>query len=280
MNDLQNIPIPTIHLFPEINRQLIELLQSLQPEEWNLPTLAKRWTVKDIAAHMLDINVRTLSFGRDGLPVPPNENIKSYQDLVDYLNELNADWVKAMKRMSRQILLQLLEGGNRQHCEYLATLNPFDIAIFSVAWAGQETSENWFHIAREYTEKMIHQLQIREAVGKPGLMTREFFYPFIDTLLCGLPHTYRNITAVDGTVIQISIATEIGGDWFLVRSNETWTLTKTLQQIIAAKITLTPETAWKLFSKGISPHEAKQAAEISGNIALAETALTMISIMG
>ena len=42
---------------------------------------------------------------------------------------------------------------HKQFLKHLQALKPFDKAIFSVAWAGQDESENWFHIAREYTEK-------------------------------------------------------------------------------------------------------------------------------
>jgi uncharacterized damage-inducible protein DinB len=57
----QVIPIPTLHLFPVLDELLIELLTSLSADDWNKPTVARLWTVKDIAAHLLDINVRTIS---------------------------------------------------------------------------------------------------------------------------------------------------------------------------------------------------------------------------
>ena len=276
---MQQVPIKTIHLFPKLDEQLIALLRSLTPEEWNKPTIAKLWTVKDIAAHLLDGNIRTLSFSRDQLLPERNESFNSYQELVDYLNGLNAAWVKAMKRMSPQVLTELLQITGKEYCDHLASLNPFGKAIFSVGWAGEEESVAWFHIAREYTEKFIHQLQIREAVNRPGLMTKELFYPFIDTLICGLPHTYRNVNAEGGTCIQLTISSSVGGDWFLTRQHAKWLLSKQSSLMPAASITLTPETAWKLFTKGINAEDAKQTAVISGDHDLAAVALTMISVM-
>jgi hypothetical protein len=35
-----------------------------------------------------------------------------------------------------------------------------------VAWAGEAESKNWFHVARDYSEKWHHQQQIREAVSQ------------------------------------------------------------------------------------------------------------------
>jgi hypothetical protein len=275
----QQIPIPTVHLLPILDAKLIGLLRSLTPEEWFSPTLASKWLVKDIAAHLLDGNVRTLSLSRDKLPLQPTSPINSYKELVDYLNELNAVWVKGSQRISPPLLIELLEITGRQYCEYMSTLDPFDDAIFSVAWAGETVSKNWFHIAREYTEKFHHQQQIRDAVNKPGLMTRELFYPFIDTFLQGLPHTYRNVTANVSTTIQVTITTAIGGDWFLTRQNDSWQLAKQAEYTPTASVSIDPDTAWKLFSKGMTPAQAMEKVQISGDSTLAEKALQMISVM-
>ena len=70
---------------------LIQLLSSLTEEQWQLSTIARLWKVKDIAAHLLDGNVRTLSISRDGYFGEKPVNIESYKDLVDYLNKLKRD---------------------------------------------------------------------------------------------------------------------------------------------------------------------------------------------
>jgi uncharacterized protein (TIGR03083 family) len=272
-------PIRTIHLFPVLDRHFIELLRSLTPDEWNKPTLARLWTVKDIATHLLDGNLRTLSMARDGYFGEQPDNIHSYHDLVAYLNQLNAEWVKATRRLSPTVLIELLELTGRQYSDYLTTLDPFGPAIFSVAWAGEQESRNWFHIAREYTEKWHHQQQIRHAVGKPGIMTKALFFPCIDTFMVGLPYTYRNIQADPGTVIRLTITTKVGGDWYLTKTDEGWHLSKNCLGKPVTEIFLDPDTAWKLFTKGMSPEAARQTVEISGNQALGNTALTMVSVM-
>ena len=152
--------IITIDLFPDIDRMLLELLRSLSPEDWEKPTIAPLWKVKDIASHLLDGNIRGLSISRDKYfgEKPPEDT--SYHSLVDFLNQLNADWVKATHRVSPQVLINLLELTGKAYYEHLQQLDPFEPAIFPVAWAGEAHSENWFHIGREYTEKWHHQQQI------------------------------------------------------------------------------------------------------------------------
>ncbi len=277
-NNMQNIPVPTLHLFPLLDKELINLLQSLTPEEWQLPTIAKLWTVKDIASHLLDGNLRTIAYYRDNY-LEAASGINSYADLVAYLNGLNMSWTNATKRLSPQLLVELLATTGKQYVEQLEKLNPFDTAIFSVAWAGQQQSANWFHIAREYTEKFIHQQQIREAVGKQGILTKELFYPFIDTFMYPLPHTYKNVPAATATVVQIKILTSIGGEWNIEKAGDHWILTKATNAVPASTVSIMPEVAWKLFSKGISPATVLDMVEISGDKELGKTALQMVSVM-
>lgn len=274
----REIPIQTVHLFPVLDQLLIDLLKSLSPDDWSKPTLAKLWNVKDIAAHLLDGNVRALSskhqFANDDLP-----NINSYQDLVNYLNQLNATWVQSMKRVSPPMLTQLLQVTGKQYSEYIASLNMFETAKFPVAWAGEEQSLNWFHVAREYSEKWHHQQQIREAVNKKGIMHRELFYPCIATFMYALPHTYRNVQAKEDTLIEVTISGEAGGNWYLQRGDINWILKADKNKPTDCEVIISPDIAWKLFTKGITPGFALEKSTITGDIKLGEPIFNMVSVM-
>lgn len=267
------------HLFHSLDAALIDLLKSLTAEEWEAQTIAKRWKVKDVVAHLLDGNLRTLSIQRDGYFGEKPENIESYQDLVAWLNQLNADWVKASKRLSPKVLTLLHELTGKMVSDYYCSLDPQAKAIFSVAWAGEEESQNWFHIAREYTEKWLHQQQIRDAVNKPGILTPEYFIPFLETSLRGLPHTFKDIEAMDGTTLQISIALPQEEFWYLTREHGRWVVRRTTQQQPTSTLTINAHAAWKLFSKSWRPEDAKPFTKISGDLALAEKALHLVSFM-
>ena len=271
--------IETVHLFPELDRQLLSLLRSLKPEDWRRPTIARKWTVKDIAAHLLDGNLRSLSIARDGHLVPPNRDLETYQDLLVYLNELNASWTKAFERVSPALLIELLDITGKQYCDYLKSLDPNGQAIFAVAWAGETQSKNWFHIAREYTEKWHHQKQIRDAVGINGLMTRELFYPFIDTLMMGMPHNLRDFSLPEDSSIRIAIDSEIGGDWLFTRKQDRWVRNRDGHTNVNASVTIQPEDAWKLFTKGKRPEDLQENLQISGDRKLVFAALSMIAVM-
>ena len=269
------VPIETIHLFQELDRRLIELLRSLSPDDWNKQTLARLWTVKDIAAHLLDGNIRTPSMIGDGYFGESPGEINSYQDLVNYLNRLNSDWVKAMKRVSPAQLVSLLEITATPYYECLRALPPFEKSLFAVDWAGQAHSTNWFHIAREYTEKWHHQQQIHEAVGSPGNMESKFFSPLIQTFMQALPHTYRNTKATEGASIDV----RVGDDhWTLSFRGNKWNFGENTDSP-AVKIEIEPAIAWKLFTKGINREQAGQKIVSTGDRRLGEPILTMVSVM-
>jgi len=138
----ESVPIKTNHLFPLLDEKLLQLLRSLSHDDWNRPTTARLWTVKDIAAHLLDGNIRTLSMARDGYFSSLAGVMASHQNLLAYPNRLNADWIAATKRMSSTVLINMLEITGIQFCAYMASLDPFAPAIFPVAWAGQAVSPN------------------------------------------------------------------------------------------------------------------------------------------
>lgn len=267
-----------ISLLYSLDNELIKLLNSLTPEEWNAPTIAKKWKVKDIASHLLDTTLRGLSISRDNYFGESPAGFKDYEELVAFLNRLNKDWTSATSRLSTQVLISLLKTFGKEYIDHLNILDPEAPAIFSVAWAGQETSPNWFHIAREYTERFLHQQQIRDAVGEHGLMTREYFYPFIDILIKALPHTYRNNPAKEGTTVSVIVNSDIGGRWSIIKTKTEWEFAESIAEADSI-VSMNPDIAWKLFSKGITREEALSQVRISGNEELALTTLKMVSVM-
>lgn len=103
-------PILIAHLFPRIEGRLIELLRSLRAEEWQAQTVSPRWKVKDVAAHLLDTQLRKLSLVRDGC-VPELPAAGSPFDLATLINRLNWEGVTMYGRLSPPILIELMEMG-------------------------------------------------------------------------------------------------------------------------------------------------------------------------
>ncbi len=271
------IPIATLHLFLPLDQKLIRLLKSLSPEDWKKPTLAKLWTVKDVAAHLLDGNLRTLALSQNYLGDPPS-GIQSYRDLVDYLNRLNADWVSAMKRVSPRTLIELLEATQQPVVDYYHSLDLWAPAQFAVSWAGEHESQNWFHLAREYTERWHHQQQIREAVDNQEIMNDEFFSPLIQTFIMALPYTYSNTIAPDGSMITVKVGHPSNQEWKILSDQKKWIFTDSRKNSDTV-IEMSGDTAWKLFTNALPETAVMERIKISGNTDLGKPILKMLSVM-
>ena len=272
-------PLYTADLFPPLHGELIGLLRGLSPEDWERPTVAGRWQVRDVAAHLLDVDLRKLSVNRDRHLVVPAEPIRSHEDVVRFLDGLNAEWVGAARRLSPRVLVELHSFTGPLVSELVASLPPHEPSAFPVGWAGESESGNWFDIGRDYTERWHHQMQIRDAVGAPPLLERRWLHPLLDLSLRALPHAYRDVDAPGGTVVTVGISGEAGGAWSLVRDGGGWRLHRGAAPDSAAVVTLDPDSAWRLLYNALPGSEARQRARIEGDASLAEPLFAMRSVM-
>lgn len=277
--DKYRLPIiNTIELFPIINRALIELLEDLKLSDWNKETVIPHRSVKDIVSHILHGSLRRLSLCRDNYQ-PDNPDINSYDKLINYIQNQNRTWIEASEFISSKLLISLLENSEQELYEYFSTLKNDDKAKFSVAWAGELESANWFDIAREYTEKWHHQMQIRLAVNKPGIDSSKLFHPVLDTFMRGLPHVYQQIKAEIGSSIEITITGCGGGRWFLEKTSEEWRLTKELSSEPLTKIEISDSLAWRMFTDSIDLNLAKEKTCITGNQELGRELFKLKAVM-
>jgi len=271
-------PILCAHLLRRVDARLIELLRSLAPHEWDLPTIVPNWTVRDVAAHLLDTPLRKLSLVRDGCAIEPAQ-IRSPRDLVDLVNRLNREGVAVYRRLSPAILIHLMEFACEESARFHESLDPFAPAAFSVSWAGESQSLNWFDTARELTERWHHQQQIRLAADRPGIMTPELYHPVLDCFVRGLPHHYRGVVAPVGTTILLEISGGCGGHWAVVRGESSWSLAAPSAGAFASRVVIPQEIAWRVFTKGIGPGQARAQSMIEGDASLGGKMLELTAIV-
>jgi uncharacterized protein (TIGR03083 family) len=264
--------------FAPLHAELMRLLRGLSPVDWSRPTACALWSVGDIAAHLLDDDLRRLSFDRDRQP-PPAGGPVSGAELVALVNRMNAEWVAVARRMSPRVIVDLLELTGPWVVELFRTRDPFAPAFWSVTWAGEQTSAHWFDVGRDYTERWLHQQQIRDAVGAPPLTGREWLHPVLDLFVRALPFTYRETSARPGTAVGVAIEGASGGEWTLRREAERWTLYAGAAPGSAATVRMSDDTAWRLFSKGIKGEAARSRVTIAGDQALGAVALSALAVL-
>ena len=85
---------------------------------------------------------------------------------------------------------------------------------------------------------------------------------------------------MEGARLGISITGEAGGEWALVREQAAWQLYKGRPAEATASVTLSQDTAWRLFTKGLGPQAAQAQVRIEGDKEIGAVMLQVVSIMG
>ena len=259
-------PCYTSQLFRPLHGELLKTLRGLDAEGWNRQTLAPQWKVRDVAAHLLDGDLRKIAVYRDGHLLPPEPPIASEHDLTQFINRQNASGVSYAARLSPALIADLLDVTGRWVADLVEQLPPHGRSIFSVSWAGETESENWMDTGREYTERWHHQMQIREATGRPLLLSPEWMMPLLDISVRALPHAYRVVDARAGASISLNVVGETTGAWTLRRRAAGWQLTTGSDEGAETTVCLPADIAWRVFYN--APYDRAQV-RVDGDAALA-----------
>jgi uncharacterized protein (TIGR03083 family) len=271
-------PILVTHLFPETLDALTRLLGDLSPKDWSQPTACAGWRVHEVALHLLAVEISNVSRKRDGHSVAPKKPIRGDQDLLEFVNSLNASWMAAAQRISTPLLIDLIAFVGQQANDLFASIDPFELGE-PVSWAGPAPAPKWLDLAREYTERWHHQQHIRDAVDMPGLKEPRFFAPILDAFVRAMPYTYRNVAAPEGTCVTLNVSGDSGGAWTIQREDECWNLYVGAKQPPDAVVTIDQEDAWRLFTKGIDPAQVRARSSLMGAENLGEKIFQMVSII-
>jgi uncharacterized protein (TIGR03083 family) len=270
-------PVLTAGLFPELLDNLINILSGIADDDWHKPTPCPGWSVKDLTTHLYGDEVNILARGRDAFSYS-GDPIRSWEELVRFINWQNDLWVQANKRLSPPLLLDLLRHTGDQVSAYFASLDMYEIGA-PVEWASPDPAPVWMGIAREYTERWHHQQQICEALSLPDLLQPRLFKPVLDSFIRAFPYAYRQVIAPEGTAINFHITGEAGSSWSSVRTGHKWKLYEEAAANPVAEVSLPQKTAWQLFTRIVTPEEVEDIAQIKGDKTLGLLALQTVSII-
>jgi mycothiol maleylpyruvate isomerase-like protein len=276
-------PVPitdTRFYFRPVSRELVTLLRELQVSDWDRPTVAGSWLVRDVVAHLLDTSLRRLSFHRDHhQPPTPESPPAGDREFVAFINGLNRQWVVAARRMSRRVLTDLYDAVSLDLAAFMESRALDSAALFPVSWAGEHASAGWFDIGREFTEQWHHQMQIRDAVGAPSLGNPEWLRAFLSIAVRVLPHAFRHATAAEDTTVTIEITGASGSLWSLLRERSAWSLWSGPADVPTTAIRLSDDAAWRLLFNGLSREEGSKRVSVTGDLSLVPPFLDARSVI-
>lgn len=269
-------PCYTADRFRPLLGELLRVLRDLDADDWPRQTLAPRWKVRDVAAHLLDNDLRKVAVYRDSHLLPLDKPLTSEKDLTEFVNSLNAGGVAYAARLSPRLLVDLLEITGNWVADLVEQLPPHGRSIFAVSWAGEDASENWMDTGREYTERWHHQMQIREAVGRPLLLDPEWMSPLLDISVRALPHAYRSLSPANGTAVALEVSGPTNGAWTLTFVDGRWQIGAGAHASPNTIVRITTDDAWRLFYNALRD---PSRLHVEGDRALAAPLLAARSVI-
>ena len=282
-DDSRLMPLPvtdTRLLFRPLCGAIVDLLRTLRGDDWERPTMAGSWRVRDVVAHLLDTSLRRISFHRDGLRLPPPAGPAAVgRGLVRFIDTLNATWIRAADRLSPRVLTDLYARASVDLADFVETLNPDAAAVIPVSWAGETPAPQWLDIGREFTEVWHHGSQIREAVGAGPFSDAGWLRAVLQIALHALPHAYRDVPGRPGLSVAIHITGSVSGTWALRHRDRGWDIDEgdLIEPTMTA--TMSDEVAWRLFFNALSLPQAQSLVHLAGDTALALPLLRARSVI-
>jgi hypothetical protein len=272
-------PIDTVALFPALYAELIALLRGLSEGDWVCQTLAPAWCVRDVVGHLLDVDLRGLSWRDSALPPAGRRCDATFAGVLRIINEANASGVAYSQRLSPRVMTDLLEVTGPWVSTLFASLPAHETAAISVLWADEDRSENWMHIGREYTERWHHQMQIRDAVGAGHLLQRRWFHPVLDLSVRAFRRAYKNVEAPAGTAVVFDVDAEPDYQWSVVKEASAWAVVRGRASGAAASVRVDAATAWKLLFNALRKDDLGSRIAASGESRLIEPIVGARSVM-
>lgn len=268
-------------LFPRERAALLDLLQSLSSEEWALPTACAGWSVRDLASHLLNGDLRYIAGHRDAYQSPSGPTVQppyGRAEVTALVDRINEAWVTGAYFLSPRQLIDQLERSGIEYAETLAGLDMHAPGI-PVDWVAPGPAPVWLDVAREYTERWIHQAQLRVATGRPPLDDRWALYPVFDTFLLALPNTLQGIPAPTGANVHLTVRGSAGCTWIARKTSDRWEFGSDRGIEPFAALWIDQGDAWRLFTKGISPADVLPRVEQRGDPAALAAMLGMVTVL-
>jgi uncharacterized protein (TIGR03083 family) len=267
--------IDALQAFRRDRAALLDLVGRLDADEWQRPTAAAPWRVRDVVAHMIGDDLNRLSRTRDGHGGP---GPRPGEALAPFVHRINDEWVQVAQRMAPRVLTDLLAHTSPRVLAMWDALDP-EASTEGVYWAGPGPAPVWLDLARDFTEYWVHQQQVREATGRPDPGGPAVVHTVLDTFLRAVPHTLSAHPRPDGTTLAVTVGGAAGGRWTWRCDGRHWRWADPADPAGTLLAFPGPEPLWRLCVRMVEPDEARRSASVSGDDTLAAAALRIVSVI-
>jgi uncharacterized protein (TIGR03083 family) len=231
--------------------RLLGLLRSLAVEDWQRPTRCPEWSVLGVARHLLGDDLGLLSRRRDhylGTPAP--ESLTEVQ-FIDWLDQLQIEWVRAARRLSPRLVVELLEWTGPRLVD---VLSQEDLTVRSarVSWAGPEPVPVWLDQLRELSEYWIHRQQLLDALDRPADLDPLLLRPILLGLRWAFPYRLSQAGLPPGDAIRMTIGEPLDETWLLVLHDRTCEFSDRPEDTVTATASFSADQAWRLLTNNLA----------------------------
>jgi hypothetical protein len=225
--------------------------------------------VQQLALHILGDDLSLLARQRDATPkqglvlyaeVHPG---LTFRQLLDGFNE---QWVTASTFLSPRLLTALLQLAGEWSDDFYRNIGLDTVSHEPVGFFARSVpSPYWQLIAREYAERVIHQSQIRRAIGAPEL-DGEIIAAMAQVVVHALAHWLVDHRAPEGATIGVDFGS--AGSWTWRREPSGWSVIDGIEAP-EARVTVEPGHIVPVLTRGLPIAEANALLTVEGDEELA-----------
>jgi len=266
-------------LFAEERQALLDLLRELADAEWARPTPCPGWTVLDLARHLLGDDMGLLARQRDDFfGIPPPAELPDEADFVRWLDALQDEWVRATRRLSPQLVVDLLAWTGPRVVETWQRQDPSELAA-SVSWASSGPVPRWLDQGRELSEQWIHRQQLHMALSHPVDLDSGTASAVLDTLKWAYPRRLASAPRPRGDMVSIIVLGSLKRHWVLEANGPEWEFVEGHGRRVVATLRLTTDQAWRLLTNNM-PAAEQRHLEVTGDAVITEILVRTRAIIG
>jgi uncharacterized protein (TIGR03083 family) len=247
-------PADIASLFAGERRNLLELLATVGAPEWQKPSPCPEWTILGLCTHLVGDDFSSLSRHRDQhLGTPPPEGSTERQ-FIEWLDDLQAEWVRAARRLSPQLVVDLLAWMGPQLVEMFRQQDPRQRSA-RVSWAGPDLVPIWLDQLRELSEYWIHRQQVLQGLDRPSDLDPALLGPILEGLRWAYPFRLAAIEGEPGDTVSIEVSGPVTATWLLVATDAAWSFASEPGSEPLASLSMTADQAWRLLSNNLAVGE-------------------------
>lgn len=265
-------------LFAIERARLLDLVAAIDDADWGRATACPEWTVLDLSCHLVGDDLSLLARHRDGHQGTPPPGGLGEAAFVGWLDELQADWVLAARRLSPRLVVDLLAWAGPQLVEMFAAQDPRARSAH-VSWAGPDLVPVWLDQVRELSEYWIHRQQLRQALGSPSDLRPGLAGPILDGLRWALPFRLSPLEAQTGDTVSIEITGPVHTNWQLVFTDVGWDFHSRPGPRVVARGSMSTEQVWRLLTNNLEPDD-QAGLQLSGDQGIVEAIRRTRAIIG